>query len=85
MPKNYMNNVCFEEEVKMFSKAKISTELIDEEQATAQIKKLIQFFKSRQIKKIDIIDIASALNLPVNQINKIMLKLERENLVKENE
>jgi len=58
--------------------------LVDDEEAEMQIEDLIKRFKSQSIKNIDIIDIISKLNLPIEQIEKIMTKLEKEKRVIEN-
>ena len=58
--------------------------LVDDEEAEMQIEDLIKRFKLQNIKNIDIIDIISKLNLPIEQIEKIMIKLEKEKRIIEN-
>ena len=60
-------------------------DIIDYENAKMQIKSLIKRFKSKEIKNIDMIDIISELNLPVEQVEKIMLELEKEKVILQNE
>ena len=58
---------------------------IPDNEAKMRIRTLIKQMKEEGIKKIDMLDIITRLNLPVEQVEKIMTKLEEENLVKEEE
>ncbi|MBU4069895.1 MAG: hypothetical protein KJ646_02845 [Nanoarchaeota archaeon] len=70
-------------------KLKLSKEqqlcLISDKEAKMQIESLIKKFKSQDIKNIDMIDIITELNLPIEQAEKIMVELEKEKRVKQNE
>lgn len=59
--------------------------LISDEEAKVQIENLIKRLKSQNIKNIDMIDITNELNLPIEQVEKIMTKLEKENIIIQNE
>ncbi len=50
-----------------------------------RIESLIKILKSQNIKNIDMIDITNELNLPIEQVEKIMTKLEKEKIVIKNE
>lgn len=58
--------------------------LINDEEAKIQIGKLLTRFKTQNIKNIDVIDIIKELNLPVEQIERLMGKLEQEKKVLQN-
>ncbi len=70
-------------------KLKLSKELqfclISDKEAKMQIENLIKKFKSQNITNIDMIDITTELNLPIEQVEKIMNELEKEKRVKQNE
>lgn len=59
--------------------------VIEDKEAKIRIKSLIEKFKSEGRDKIDIIDLINELNLPVEQVEKIMLELEKEKVVLQNE
>lgn len=59
--------------------------VMDDKEAKMNIKDLIKRFKLQNIKNINVIDITSELNLPVEQVEKIMLELEKEKVVLQNE
>lgn len=59
--------------------------LISEEEAKMQIESLIKKFKLQNIKNINMIDIITELNLPIEQVEKIMIGLEKEKRVEQNE
>ena len=58
---------------------------IPDDEAKMRIQTLIKQMKEEGIKKIDMLDIITKLNLPVEQVEKVMTKLEKENLVIEEE
>ena len=59
--------------------------LVGDEEAKMQIGNLIKKFKLQNIKNIDMIDIITELNLPIEQVEKIMVGLEKEKRVAQNE
>lgn len=59
--------------------------ILEDKEAKTRIKSLIEKFKSEGKDKIDIIDIINELNLPVEQVEKIMFELEKEKLVLQDE
>ena len=54
-------------------------------EAKKMIKKILNQFKSKGIKEVDIVDIHNKTRLPLSQINKIMFELEKEKKVKRHE
>jgi hypothetical protein len=59
--------------------------LVSDKEAKIEIVNLIKRFKSQNINNIDMIDIITELNLPVEQVDKIMFGLEKEKRVMQNE
>jgi len=59
--------------------------LVSDEEAKVQIGDLIKKFRSQNIKNIDIIDIINELNLPIEQIERITMGLEKEKIIMQNE
>lgn len=57
---------------------------MDDKEAKVQIENLIKQFKSQNIENIDIIDITRNLNLPIEQVERIMAKLEKEKVILQN-
>ncbi|MBU2458747.1 MAG: hypothetical protein KKB29_00060 [Nanoarchaeota archaeon] len=60
-------------------------QIINDAEAEIRVKDLVNRFKSQDKKEIDMVDIVNELNLPLDQIEKIMLKLEKEMVVLQNE
>ncbi|MFH1376481.1 MAG: hypothetical protein ABIH25_02495 [Candidatus Woesearchaeota archaeon] len=59
--------------------------IVKEGEAKLRIKELIKKFKVQNRNNIDIIEITNELNLPIEQVEKIMIQLEKEKLVLQNE
>jgi len=74
------------EEIDKLKKSNIQkVRLVDDKEAKIQIENLIKKFKSQKINNIDMIDITHELNIPIEQVEKIMAKLEEERVVLQNE
>jgi len=58
---------------------------VSDEEAEIQIRAFIEERKKKIVKSFNVLDVYSDLKLPTEQINKIMMKLEREGLVTESE
>ena len=57
----------------------------EDKEAKMQIKDLINRFKLQNRENVDVIDINYELNLPIEQVEKIMTELEKEKVVLQNE
>ena len=74
------------DEIKKLKQSKIQEIcLINDKEAKVEIRDLIRKFKLRGVINIDMIDITHELNLPLEQVEKIMLELEKEKVVLQNE
>lgn len=57
---------------------------LEDDEAKIKIKNLIKEFKLQKKNSIDVIDIINELNLPIEQVERIMLELEKEKMVLQN-
>jgi len=58
--------------------------LVNDEEAKMQIENMIKKFKLQGIMNIDVIDIINELNLPMEQVERLMTGLEKEKMVTQN-
>ncbi|MBS3144863.1 hypothetical protein J4208_04730 [Candidatus Woesearchaeota archaeon] len=58
---------------------------VSDREAEIQIRAFIEERKKKIVKSFNVLDVYSDLKLPTEQINKIMMKLEREGVVTESE
>lgn len=74
------------EEIEKLKQGKIQKIcILNDKEAKIKIQDLIKRFKSQKRTDIDVIDITNELNITIEQVEKIMLELEKEKVVLQNE
>ena len=58
---------------------------VSDKEAENKIRQFIEERKKKVVKSFNVLDIYSDLKLPPEQINKIMMRLEKEGVVKDSE
>lgn len=71
------------EEIEKFKKDNERYKLMSDLKAEEEIIELLKIFKEKEKSRVDILEITSFLNLPIKQVGKIIHKLEKEGILRE--